>query len=93
MSESSDDYKMKLFNIAKAQLLKKLVTEGYLDKDDATQIDIQWQFVLYNPRWYEKWWGLTGGDDEKLDSQHVKLVDFETKEKALELLVDNDENS
>lgn len=92
MSEVSDDYKMKLFNIAKAQLLQKLITEGYIEEDDAKQIEIQWQFVLYTPKWYEKWWKLSGGEDDKLESQHVKLVDFETKDKALEILIDNNED-
>jgi hypothetical protein len=86
MSEISDDFKMKLFNIAKDEILNALVKEKILDKTDAEEFDMRRQFVLYKPKWYEKYWNKIGGSKDKLDNQYVKLVEFLDRDETLDVL-------
>ena len=91
MADTTDDHNMKMFKIAKSEILRKLQKEGYLNKDQVEDIDIRWQFVLYKPKWYENWANLRKFKKEDMGDTHVKLVDFVTKDDALELIVNNEE--
>ena len=85
-----DDYKMKLFNIAKEQLLHRLVKEKYITQEDKEDLELRWQFVLYKPKWYQRWSKATKFKDDDMETQHVKLVDFETKDRVLDIVVNRE---
>lgn len=82
-----DAHNMKMFNIAKAQLLNKLVKHGHISKEDAEEVNMGWQYVLYKPKWYERWAKLSNYKDKDMGDTHVKLVTFSEKDEALELIV------
>lgn len=85
-----NDHNMKMFNIAKEQLLNRLVKLGYLTKNQAEEFTTTWQFVLYKPKWYEKWAKMSNFKEKSMDNTFVKLVEFEQKDEALELIVNHE---
>lgn len=88
MSDETNDHNIKMFNIAKTQLLAKLVGDNLLDKDVATEFNARCEFVLFKPKWYKRYWNAVSGDKDKetTNNYHVKLVDFINRDEALEQL-------
>lgn len=91
MAGEANDHNIKMFNIAKEQILTKLVKDKLLDQDVATEFDARSEFVLYKPKWYKRYWTAVNGDEDSKDEYHVRLVDFIDRATALEQLTNEDE--